>query len=68
LGLYRTERAWVFDATRREPPSANGQNANLDSSQEVDLIDANGVVIGTPSAPTTTHDGFDVCAWATSCS
>ena len=51
-----------FDAT------VNGQNANLDASQEIDLIDSNGNVIGTPSAPTSSRDGFDVCAWATTCS
>jgi hypothetical protein len=48
--------------------TVNGQNANLDPSQEIDLIDSNGNVIGTPSAPTSTRDGFDVCAWATVCS
>jgi len=48
--------------------TVNGANANLDPSQEIDLIDSDGNVIGTPSAPSSTHDGFDACTWATSCS
>ena len=48
--------------------TVNGANANLQSAQELQLIDSNGNVIGSPSAPNATHNGFDVCAWATSCS
>ncbi|HVS84725.1 MAG TPA: G1 family glutamic endopeptidase [Gaiellaceae bacterium] len=48
--------------------TVNGQNANLDPSQEIQLIDSNGNVIGAPSAPNSTRNGFDVCAWATVCS
>ncbi|HZQ81846.1 MAG TPA: G1 family glutamic endopeptidase [Gaiellaceae bacterium] len=48
--------------------TVNGASANLQTSQEIDLIDSNGNVIGTPSAPNSTHDGFDACTWATSCS
>jgi hypothetical protein len=47
--------------------TVNGQNANLQTSDEMQLIDANGNVIGTPSAPNSTHDGFSACTWATSC-
>lgn len=47
--------------------TVDGRNANLQPSQEMQLIDSNGSVIGAPSAPNATHDGFDVCAWATSC-
>jgi hypothetical protein len=47
--------------------TVNGQNANLQTSDEIQLIDANGNVIGTPSAPNATHDGFSACTWATSC-
>ena len=47
--------------------TVNGQNANLQTSDEIQLIDANGNVIGTPSAPNSTHDGFSACTWATSC-
>lgn len=48
--------------------TVNGANANLQPSQQMQLIDANGNVIGTPSAPNASRDGFDLCAWATSCS
>jgi Peptidase A4 family len=47
--------------------TVNGRNANLQASEEMQLIDANGNVIGTPSAPNATHDGFSACTWATSC-
>ena len=47
--------------------TVNGQNANLQTSDEMQLIDSNGNVIGTPSAPSSTHDGFSACTWATSC-
>jgi len=45
----------------------NGRNANLQASEEMQLIDSNGNMIGTPSAPNGTHDGFSACTWATSC-
>jgi Peptidase A4 family len=45
----------------------NGAPANLKSSEQVQLIDSNNNVIGTPSAPNSTADGFGACAWATSC-
>jgi hypothetical protein len=48
--------------------TTNGQSANLKSSEELDLIDSNGNVIGAPSAPNATADGFDACTWASSCS
>jgi len=45
----------------------NGAGAGLKASEEMVLTDANGKVIGTPSAPNATADGFNACAWATSC-
>jgi len=45
----------------------NGANANLQVNEEMDLIDSNGKVIGAPSAPNSTHDGFSACTWASSC-
>jgi hypothetical protein len=45
----------------------NGAPANLQASDEIQLIDSGGAVIGTPSAPNGTRDGFSACAWATSC-
>jgi hypothetical protein len=47
--------------------TTNGANANLKSSEEIQLIDSSGKVIGTPSAPNSSADGFTACAWATSC-
>jgi hypothetical protein len=48
--------------------TTNGQPAGLKSSEQLDLVDSNGNVIGAPSAPNATADGFDACTWATSCS
>ena len=48
--------------------TVNGQPANLNASEEIQLIDSNGNVIGTPSAPDPDADGFNACTWATSCS
>jgi hypothetical protein len=45
----------------------NGANAGLKTPEEMLLVDSNGKVIGTPSAPNGTADGFTACAWATSC-
>jgi Peptidase A4 family len=47
--------------------TVNGANAGLKSSEEIQLINSSGAVIGTPSAPNSTANGFSVCAWATSC-
>jgi hypothetical protein len=48
--------------------TTNGQPAGLKASEELDLTDSNGNVIGAPSAPNATADGFNACTWATSCS
>ncbi|MBV8065130.1 MAG: hypothetical protein JOY72_06810 [Actinobacteria bacterium] len=47
--------------------TTNGAPANLKSSEEMDLIDSNGTVIGAPSAPDPDADGFNACTWATTC-
>ncbi len=47
--------------------TVNGQKANLKPSEAIDLTDSNGNVIGAPSAPNGTADGFSLCAHATSC-
>lgn len=44
--------------------TTNGAPAGLKASEELDLTDSNGNVIGAPSAPNSTGDGFDDCAWA----
>jgi hypothetical protein len=48
--------------------TVNGQPANLQAADEMQLIDSNGKVIGTPSAPDSEGDGFNACTWATTCS
>jgi hypothetical protein len=53
----------VFDLA-----TVNGHPANLSSSEEIQLIDSNSNVIGSPSAPDPDVDGFNACTWATSCS
>jgi hypothetical protein len=47
--------------------TVNGAAPNLKSSEQMDLTDANGNVIGTPSSPDPDLDGFSACTWATSC-
>ncbi len=48
--------------------TVNGASAGLKASEELDLTDSNGNVIGAPSAPNSTAEGFDDCAWASTCS
>jgi Peptidase A4 family len=48
--------------------TVNGAPVKLATSEEMELTDSNGDVIGTPSAPNDGGSGFDACAWATSCS
>ena len=47
--------------------TTNGAPANLKASEEMQLTDSNGSVIGSPSAPDSDLDGFGACTWATSC-
>ncbi|MHB8680546.1 MAG: G1 family glutamic endopeptidase [Acidimicrobiales bacterium] len=52
-----------FDAA-----TVNGNNAQLTSAEQIQMTDASGNVIATPSSPDATNDdGFDDCAYATSC-
>jgi hypothetical protein len=48
--------------------TANGASAGLKTSEQMDLIDSNGNVIGAPSAPNATANGFNECTWASTCS
>ena len=48
--------------------TTNGAKVVLKPSEAMDLIDSNSKVIGAPSAPDKTKDGFDACAWASRCS
>ncbi|HEY2354525.1 MAG TPA: G1 family glutamic endopeptidase [Gaiellaceae bacterium] len=47
--------------------TVNGQPAHLNASEEMQLIDSNGNVIGTPSSPDPDGNGFNACTWATTC-
>jgi hypothetical protein len=47
--------------------TTNGKPASLQASEELQLIDSNGKVIGDPSAPDPDRDGFNACAWAGTC-
>ena len=47
--------------------TVNGAPAGLNASEEIQLIDSNSNVIGTPSAADPDADGFNACTWATSC-
>ena len=46
---------------------ANDATASLTSSEQMQLTDSNGQVIGTPSAPDSDADGFGACTWASTC-
>jgi hypothetical protein len=48
--------------------TVNGAAVKLAPSEEIQLIDSGGKVIGTPSAPNAAGSGFDACTWATTCS
>jgi hypothetical protein len=46
----------------------NGAQPKLKSSEEIQLVDSSGKVIADPSAPDPDSDGFNICAWASTCS
>jgi hypothetical protein len=45
----------------------NGARAGLKGSEEIQLADSNGHVLAAPSAPDRDLDGFNDCAYATTC-
>jgi hypothetical protein len=45
----------------------NGVAAGLKAAQEIQMTNASGVVIGIPSAPDPTADGFNACTYVTTC-
>ncbi len=47
--------------------TVNGAPANLKSSEEMELTNSSGQVIGTPSAPDSDADGFGACTWSGTC-
>ncbi len=48
--------------------TVNGANPGLTTSEEIQLTDSDGDVIGTPSAPDSTGNGFSECTWTSTCS
>jgi Peptidase A4 family len=48
--------------------TVNGASARLKASEEMQLANANGRVIADPSGPDSDRNGFNVCAWAGTCS
>jgi hypothetical protein len=46
----------------------NGSAVHLTASDEIQLTDSSGDVIGTPSAPNAAGDGFSECTWTNVCS
>lgn len=52
----------VFDLA-----TTNGAPANLQASEQIELIDSSNKVIASASAPDSDRDGFSACTWATSC-
>jgi hypothetical protein len=47
--------------------TTNGSAVHLTTSEQMQLIDSNGNVIGTPSAPDSAGSGFSACTWASTC-
>jgi hypothetical protein len=47
--------------------TTNGAPANLKATEQMQLIDSGGNVIGSPSAPDPDADGFNACTWARTC-
>jgi hypothetical protein len=45
----------------------NGHLAGLTAGEAIQLVDANGAVLATPSAPDPDGDAFNVCTFATTC-
>lgn len=48
--------------------TVNGVSAGLKASEEIQLVNSSGKVIADPSAPDSDKNGFNVCAWAGTCS
>jgi hypothetical protein len=56
-----------LSTTNFDLAQADGAPAALKAPEEMQLVDPNGRVIADPSSPDRDADGFNVCAWATSC-
>lgn len=58
----------ALGAVHFDRATVNGAPAGLSASEAMQLVDANGRVLATPSKPDADTDGFDDCTYATSCS
>jgi hypothetical protein len=47
--------------------TVNGAPVKLSASEQMQLVDSSGKVIGTPSAPDSDADGFGACTWTGTC-
>ena len=57
-----------FDSAQTtSTPGGTLSAAGLVSAEEVQLVDSSGAPLATPSAPDTTKDGFNDCAYSASC-
>lgn len=57
----------TLSTTTFDLAQVNGAPAGLNASEQINLVDSSGRVIGTPSAPDGDSDGFNACGYATSC-
>lgn len=56
-----------LSTTQFDAATVNGHPAGLTSAEQIQMTAQSGGVEATPSAPDATGDGFDDCAWASSC-
>jgi hypothetical protein len=57
----------TLSRTTFDRAKVNGKPAGLRAAERILLTASNGKVIGTPSGPDPQHNGFALCAWATTC-
>jgi hypothetical protein len=56
-----------LSTVRFDRATVNGANADLNPSEEIQLVDEDGKPVATPSAPDAQRDGFNVCTYRASC-
>jgi hypothetical protein len=57
----------TLSPARFDNATVNGAPARLAPGEQLQLVDASGKVIGTPSAPDAQANGFAACAWVSRC-
>jgi peptidase A4-like protein len=57
-----------LSVTTFDGATADGFRAGFTPAEEMQLVGSNGQVIGAPSAPDPEADGFNDCAWTSTCS